>query len=166
MAAPMSDRTNHRRVLHFAVSGMLLGGTVGCTSNEPAKDAKDAKGESKTDAKEPPGRVIVNQDPVAPPKPEPEVREFAPNPGPNERGGVVPPPVVAPTTAVTPVAPPDQPIPDEPIQHEYVNERPVEEPTPVVRPQPDRVPTDKRVNTQRVPDPVPAPIKVNPGPER
>lgn len=167
MAAPMNDRTNHRRVLHFAVSGMLLGGAVGCTSNEPAKDAK---GESKTDAKEPPGRVIVNQDPVVPPEPEPEVREFAPNPGPNERGGVVP-PVVAPTTAVTPVAPPDEPIPDEPIpdepiQDEYVNERPVEEPTPVVRPQPDRKLIDKRVNTQRVPDPVPAPIKVNPGPER
>lgn len=156
MAAPMSDRTNHRRVLHFAVSGMLLGGAVGCESNAPAKDAK---GESKTDAKEPPGPVIVNQDPVVPPEPKPEVREFAPNPGPNELKGVVSPPVVAPTTAVPPVAPPD-----EPIQDEHVNERPVADPTPV-EPLPDRALPEKRVNTQRVPDPVPAPIKVNPGPE-
>lgn len=157
MAAPMSDRTNHRRVLHFAVTGMLLGGTVGCASNEPAKaDGKTDPNESK----ESKGRVIVNQDPVDQPEPKPEVREFAPNPGPNELKEVVSPPVVAPTTAVPPVAPPV-----EPIQDEYVNERPVEEPTPVVRPLPDRALPEKRVNTQRVPDPVPAPIKVNPGPE-
>ena len=150
----MSDRTNHRRVLHFAVTGMLLGGTVGCASNEPAK--ADGKTDSK-ESKDSKGRVIVNQDPVDPPEPEPkpEVREFAPNPGPNEIKGIVPPPVVAPTTAAPP---------DEPIQPEYVNERPVADPTPV-EPLPDRALPDKRVNTQRVPDPVPAPIKVNPGPE-
>lgn len=150
----MSDRTNHRRVLHFAVTGVLLGGTVGCASNEPAK------ADTKTDPKESKGRVIVNQDPVDPPEPEPkpEVREFAPNPGPNELEGVVP-PVVAPTTAAPPVDPPA-----EPIQDEYVNERPVADPTPV-EPLPDRALPEKRVNTQRVPDPAPAPIKVNPGPE-
>lgn len=156
----MSDRTNHRRVLCFAVTGVLLG-TGGCAGSEPAKS--DAKGEAKTEAK-----------PDAKPA-EPEVK-LAPNPGPNERDGV-PVPEVAPTTAVKePVPPPDAPE----IEPDHVNEGPVEPPDvvapvhanegPVEPPVPDKAPPEKHVNTRKVAEPpkepVKAPpIKVNPGPE-
>jgi len=147
----MSDRTNHRRVLCFAVTGVLLG-TGGCAGSEPAKS--DAKGEAKTEAK-------PDAKPDAKP-PEPEMK-FAPNPGPNERDGV-PVPEVAPTTAVKePVPPPDE----GPIQ-DHVNEGPVKEPPaePVEPPVPDEAPLEKRVNTQKELEPPKAPpIKVNPGPE-
>jgi hypothetical protein len=141
MAAAMSDRTNHRRVLHFAVTGMLLGGAAGCDGKEPAKDAKgEAKGEADAKAE-------------AKPQPVPEPG-FAPNPGPNERNGVQP--EVAPTTAVKEPTPVE---PVEPVEEDHVNEGPVEE--PVVPPKPE-----KRVNPGPVKAPVkPQPIKVNPGPE-
>jgi hypothetical protein len=150
MAAPMSDRTNHRRVLHFAVTGVLLGGAVGCESNEPAK--ADTKAKTETKGVEQPK-----------PEPEPEVK-FAPNPGPNELKGIQP-PEVAPTTAVPP---------PEPIEDDHVNEGPVDEPEPVginegpkPEPKPNPKLEEKRVNTQPVKEPLPEPkpqIKVNPGP--
>jgi hypothetical protein len=153
----MSDRTNHRRVLHFAVTGVLLGGAVGCTGNErPGDDAKTNSGPTKV---EPQTK-----------QPEPEVK-FAPNPGPNELEGKQP--EVAPTTAVPP---------PEPIEEDHVNEGPVEEPleppeTKLSPPginegpqrEPEPKPEPKRVNTQRVREPSPEPkppvkIKVNSGP--
>jgi len=139
----MSDRTNHRRVLCFAVSGVLLGG---CASNEPAKT--DTKSEAKTDGKTD-GKTDTKQ---------PEVPKFAINPGPDERKGNVEPPKPEPTTAVAPEPPPPGPEPD------YVNEGPVKEP-----PEPTKAEPEKRVNTGPVkepPPPEPKPIiKVNPGPE-
>jgi hypothetical protein len=153
MAARMTDRTNHRRVLHFAVTGMLLGGAASCTSNEPAKAPRGSD-------------VKTNPRPVPEPVPEPEpdpIREFAPNPGPNELEGKQP--EVAPTTAV--VEPKPEPLP--PPEEDHVNEGPVKEPEPLpkLEPKPDTSP--KRVNTGPVkapePKPEPAPIKVNPGPE-
>jgi hypothetical protein len=136
----MSDRTNHRRVLHFAVTGVLLGGAMGCTSNEPKGDAKaeqKPKAEPKT---------------IEPPKHAPEELKFAPNPGPNELEGKQP--EVAPTTAVKP----------EPVVEDIdVNEGPVKEPEPEPKPVPE-----KRVNPGPVREPPPEikpPIKVNPGPE-
>jgi protein TonB len=148
MAAPMSDRANHRRVLHFAVTGVLLG-AVGCTSNEPPKG--DAKPEQKTKAIEPQTK-----------EPDP-IREFAPNPGPNELERIPPQPEVAPTTAVKP-----EPEP-EPEPEDIVNEGPVKEPVPVginegPQKEPEPKPEPKRVNTGPIEKPRP-PIKVNPGPE-
>lgn len=144
--APMIDRSNHRRVLHFAVTGVLLG-VAGCTSNEPAKgEAKPAVKETSTPEAKPDGGK----------KPE---MEFAPNPGPNERNGI--PPEVAPTTAVK--------EPQPPIEVEAINEGPQAEPIgvnegpkPAPKPEPE-----KRVNTGPVeaPEPKPERIKVNPGPE-
>jgi hypothetical protein len=134
----MSDRTNHRRVLHFAVTGVLLG-AVGCTGNEPPK------GEAK------------------PVEKEPEM-EFAPNPGPNERNGL--PPEVAPTTAVKEPPPVEDidvnegPVKEPPVEEDHVNEGPVKEPEPAPKPV-----IEKRVNTGPVKEPEPKPqIKVNPGP--
>jgi hypothetical protein len=143
----MSDRSNHRRVLHFAVTGVLLG-AAGCTGNEPAK------GETKPEAKK--------QTPEAKPEGEkkPEM-EFAPNPGPNERNGV--PPEVAPTTAVK-----EPPPVEEPLEEDHVNERPVKEPEPLPA---TKAEPEKRVNTGPVKPPEPKLpeakplIKVNPGPE-
>ncbi len=150
MTAPMSDRTNHRRVLHFAVTGVLLGGAAGCTSNEQPKTEVEAKvkGEPKT---------------LEPREPEPEMK-FAPNPGPNERDGLEH-PEVAPTTAVKPEP---EPVPE---PEDIVNEGPVKEPVPVginegpqKEPVPKPKPEPKRVNTGPIEETKP-PIKVNPGPE-
>lgn len=152
----MSDRANHRRVLHFAVTGALLGGTVGCTGNEPK--VEDRPADVKTNPR---------------PEPEPKV-ELAPNPGPNELKAVQP-PDVAPTTAVPP---------PEPIEEDHVNEGPIDEPPkppetklsppginegPQPDPKPDPKLEEKRVNTQPVKEPPPEPkppvkIMVNPGP--
>jgi hypothetical protein len=77
MAAPMSDRTNHRRALCFAVTGVLLGG-AGCTSNEPAKT--EIKPETKAKQPEPVG-VGANEGPVEAPPPEPVPLKRV-NPGP------------------------------------------------------------------------------------
>src|SRR4029078_4857190 len=53
-AADMTAHGNHRRVLHFAVTGVLLGGAVGCASNEPAKNDKaEQKHKVETTTKQP-----------------------------------------------------------------------------------------------------------------
>lgn len=64
MAARMKGPANHRRVLHFAVTGALLGG-LGCTSRESPK--VDVKAEAK-----PPAPEFAPQ------------QEIGPNPGPHE----------------------------------------------------------------------------------
>lgn len=148
MSPHMKGPTHHRRVLHFAVTGALLG-AAGCASKDPAKADVE---ETKTEAK----------------KPEPEP-DFAPNPGPNEleppvkmvNPGVEEPPV-APTTAVEPK--PELPELPEP-EPDRVNEGPVEEPkTPVGEP---KAPIEKHVNVgpKPEPEPKPHPVAVNPGPQ-
>jgi hypothetical protein len=152
----MSDRTNHRRVLHFAVTGVLLGGAVGCASNEPKGDAK-AEQKPKTEQKT-----------LPPQTKQPEELKFAPNPGPNELEGKQP--EVAPTTAVKPdpvvddievnEGPVKEPEPD------HVNVGPEPEPKPEPKPEPEgKAAPEKRVNPGPVEELKP-PLKVNPGPER
>jgi hypothetical protein len=148
----MKGPSNHRRVLHFAVTGALLGGAVACTGNEPAKgDAK--QGEAKQgEAKQP----------------EPELK-FAPNPGPDEHkeppvkmvnpgvedDGGAKAPLPEPTTAVVPEPPPVEPV------GIGANEGPVKEPKPTPEPK-----VDKHVNEGPEKEPVERPpLKVNPGPE-
>jgi type IV secretory pathway VirB10-like protein len=137
----MSSQANHRRVLHFAVTSVLLG-AVSCTGNEPVK--AETKPEVKTQTPE--TKLEAEK------KPE---MEFAPNPGPNERDGI--PPEVAPTTAVK--EPP--PLPPDVIEVEAINEGPQPEPAP----EPEKRVNPGPVKAPEPPDPKVQPIRVNPGPK-
>jgi hypothetical protein len=137
----MNGQTNHRRVLHFAVTGALLGGAIGCTaSKEPTKG-----GDAKADAKQ--GEVE---------QPEPDMK-FAPNPGPEERNGTIPSPdgdTKGPVKMVNPGVEPEggpTPIPEPttavileppPVEPEGIGanqgpvKAPVAKPAPVKSPRP------------------------------
>lgn len=131
-------------MLHFAVTGALLGGVVSCASNEaPKGETKAKQGEAKVEAK---------QGEPKQPEPEPEMK-FAPNPGPEELPKPQP-PEIAPTTAVEPDSPPKEPV------GIGANQGPVAQPK---KPEPI---VEKHVNEGPEPEPpkVP-PIKVNPARE-